>query len=247
MLNRTFNRQSLVLNSTGPESEMDITLVDGHPAAGQVKDLAVTVSYLDRGTDRFFLTLPLASGATQQYAVAKTGTNLWQRAAFVVPNVMLENRLAGVHGAAFIVISNDDDPQKEFLHEVYADISEPAATPTPTKTITSTPTRTATPSTTPTADARAGTATPRTHAYHSTLTARAERRRPPLTATHAPTWTPTATTPALGSICPPRVETTLPTGADRRAWPLMKTASMSDCTRAISSCAPRRTGQRSRG
>ena len=141
MLNRTFNRQSLVLNSTGPESEMDITLVDGHPAAGQVKDLAVTVSYLDRGTDRFFLTFPLASGATQQYAVAKTGTNLWQRAAFVVPNVRLENRLAGVHGAALIVISNDDDSQKEFIHEVYADIAEPAATPTPAETATPRPTR----------------------------------------------------------------------------------------------------------
>ena len=66
MLNRTFNRQALVLASTGPEREMDIVLADGHPAAGQVQDLAVTVSYLDRGTDQFFLTLPLATGGTQQ-------------------------------------------------------------------------------------------------------------------------------------------------------------------------------------
>ena len=96
MLNRTFNRQSLVLSSTGPESEMDITLVDGHPAVGQVKDLAVTVSYLDRGTDRFFLTFPLASGTTQQYTIKKTGTNLWQRATFSVPSqIVLVSTLVG--------------------------------------------------------------------------------------------------------------------------------------------------------
>ncbi len=148
MLNRTFNRQSLVLSSTGPESEMDIVLVDGHPATGQVKDLAVTVSYLDRGTDRFYLTFPLATGATRQYIVTKTGTNLWQRASFAVPSVKLENRLAGARGPAFIVITNDNNPQQEFLHEVYADISEPAATPTPTRTATATPSRTHTPTAT---------------------------------------------------------------------------------------------------
>jgi YVTN family beta-propeller protein len=144
MINRTFNHQALVLDSTGPNREMDIALVGGHPAAGQVKDLAITVSYLDQGADRFFLTFPLASGKAQQYTITKTGTNLWQRATFSVPNVVLANRLASGRGAAFIVISNDDDSQKEYLHEVYADISEPIATPTPTKTVTPRPTSTAT-------------------------------------------------------------------------------------------------------
>ena len=197
MLNRTFNRQSLVLSSTGPESEMDITLVDGHPATGQVKDLAVTVSYLDRGTDRFFLTFPLASGATRQYAIAKTGTNLWRRAAFVVPNAMLDNRLTGVHGAAFIVISNDNDPQKEFLHEVYADISEPAATPTPTKTITSTPTRTATPSTTPT-QTPSVTLSPTA----TVTTARTATPSPPPTQTPTVTLSPTTTVTTARTATP---------------------------------------------
>ena len=221
MINRTFNRQALVLDSTGPNREMDIALVGGHPAAGQVKDLAITVSYLDRGADRFFLTFPLVSGKAQQYTITKTDTNLWQRATFSVPNVVLANRLASGRGAAFIVISNDDDPQKEYLHEVYADISEPIATPTPTKTVTprltSTPaaSQTATPTETPSVTPAAVQTPSVTFSPTATGTVATELPSPVPTAsrtrTAAPSRTPAPTPTSQPSATPGVTATRTPT------------------------------------
>ena len=216
MLNRTFNRQALVLSNTGDRSIMAIVLDHNHPDYGTMKDLVVTVSYLDRGTDQFFMSFPAASGNTRQYAFTKTGTNLWQRTSFTVPNAVLENRPEGKRGSAFIVITNDANLEKEYLHEVFVDISEPAgippliatstATPTPSATATATPTRTASPTTTATLT-RKPTATP-TRKPTATPT-----RTPTATPTRTPTvtQTPTATATPTETASPTPTETSTPT------------------------------------
>lgn len=153
MLNRTFNRQALALAGAAGQDELAVAFDARHPDYGKERDLTVTVSYLDRGTDRFFVAFPGADGSAKQYTIQKAGSNNWQRTTFVMPNIRLENRLSGARGAAFILITDDAAAQTEYLHELYADLSSPAAvtvTPAPFIASTATASTTPPPSRTPT-------------------------------------------------------------------------------------------------
>ncbi len=220
MLNRTFNRQALVLNNAAGQDKLAIVLDAQHPAYSQARDLTVTISYLDRGTDRFFVAFPGADGRAKQYTVQKTGSNNWQRATFVMPNIRLQNSLAGAAGAAFVLITDDDGAQPEYLHEFYADLAvstsaaetpipvigtipPPTETSSPTASVTPSPTLTASPTASPTATA---TAT-RTPTAPPTAT-----RTPTVTSSPTASVTPTATAIPTATATPTAVESPLITG-----------------------------------
>ena len=208
MLNRSFNRQALMLTNAAGQDELAIVLEAGHPAYNRARDLTVTISYLDRGTDRFFVAFPGADGRVKQYTVQKTGSNNWQRATFVMPNIRLQNSLAGAAGAAFILITDDDSAQPEYLHELYADLAGPssaAETPIPaigtsppptataSATMTPSPARTSTVTASPTATV-APTITP-SPTRTSTMTASP-------TASATPTTTPSPTATSSATVTP---------------------------------------------
>ncbi len=152
---------------------------DTYAYNGQGYSADITVTYWDRGTDKFLLQYDSFSGP--KYAtplggsnpwVLKTNSNQFRKAIFRVDDARFANGLA--EGIDFKLDSRDENGANdgdEWIHLVDARVTGDAVvTSTPTSTPTHTPTRTPTPTHTPT---RTPTATP--------------------TATNTPTQTPTAT------------------------------------------------------
>ncbi|GAB4406595.1 MAG: hypothetical protein Kow00123_19270 [Anaerolineales bacterium] len=127
------------------------------------RTVTVTVTYFDRGTDRWDLFYDSTTGERLGGSVYKTNSLTWKKATFVLPNARFANSLAG--GSDFYIDGRSDGD--EYIH--FVDVTKsgsagPTNTPTPTPaqaTATHTPTRTPTftagPTATPT---RTPTATP---------------------------------------------------------------------------------------
>lgn len=157
----------------------------------QIYEAEITVTYWDRGTDKFRLQYDSTSGpkfarpvgSTNPW-VAKQGSNQFRTVKFFVDDARFANNMPGY--TDFIIDSRDENGANdgnEWIHFVdlkKVDTNVPTATPTPTRTPSPTFTPTRTPTATPTS-----TRTP-------TPTATA-------TATRTPTATPTSTA-SVGSI-----------------------------------------------
>ncbi|MBC7257980.1 MAG: DNRLRE domain-containing protein [Chloroflexi bacterium] len=123
--------------------------------------VTVTVTYFDRGTDRWELFYDSTTGQRSGGSVSKTNSLTWKKATFVLPNARFANGLDG--GSDFYIDGRSDGD--EYIHFVDVTKSGSAgptstptptpvpgtATPTPTRTSTFTPGPTATPTRTPTA------------------------------------------------------------------------------------------------
>ena len=123
--------------------------------------VTVTVTYFDRGTDRWDLFYDSTSGERLGGSVYKTNSLTWKKATFVLANARFANGLTG--GSDFYIDGRSDGD--EYIH--FVDVTKsgsagPTSTPTPTpipatpsntptRTPTFTPGPTATPTRTPTA------------------------------------------------------------------------------------------------
>lgn len=170
---------------------------DRYAYNGQGYSANITITYWDRGTDRFLLQYDSLSGpkyATPQGGsnpwVQKTGSNGFRQVIFRVTDARFANGLP--EGIDFKLDSRDETGAmdgNEWIHFVDVRVTGAAlSTPTPTATPTHTPTRTptSTPTSTPT---NTPTRTP-TATHTSTPTA---THTPTATATPTHTPSPTAT------------------------------------------------------
>ena len=157
----------------------------------------ITVTYWDRGTDKFLLQYDSLSGpkyATPQGGsnawVQKTNSNQFRKAIVRVDDAHFANGLA--EGIDFKLDSRDENGASdgdEWIHLVDVRVTGgPVVTSTPTPTPTHTPTRTPTPTHTPTRTPTATNTPTQTPTATDTPTATATP-----TETPSPTSSPTAT------------------------------------------------------
>ena len=149
--------------------------------------VTVTVTYFDKGTDRWELVYDSTTGSRSGGTVIKQNSLTWKKASFVLPNARFANGLAG--GSDFYLDSRGDGD--EYIH--FVDVTKSGGSPEPTPTATPytpTPTATRTPSATPTATFTPGPS-------------------PTATATRTPSLTPTGTpTPTSTPTSGPTPEST---------------------------------------
>lgn len=146
MLNRILNRQARQIGASGT---MGLALSPAWTYFGSSHDVALTVRYLDTGTDDVTVDVATAGGAAS-HTIDRQNTRVWREEAWTVSGAQLGNGIAvSGRGNAFIRLTNGTTPL--YLHEVSFTVQqETAPTPTPTRTLTPSPTPTRTPTATTT-------------------------------------------------------------------------------------------------
>lgn len=176
---------------------------DNWPYEGTVQDVLVKVSYLDIGSEPFYVNTEV-----ETTTITRGNTGLWQEASWQWDDLDLSNGLVTGLGNAFLAVLNNG-PDLLYIGDITVDVLLPTPTPTTGATATATNTLPPTPTSTPTATATptgSPTPTPTVTLTPEVLITPSITPTPTrtLTATPATTNTPTSTPTAITTVqvCP---------------------------------------------